>query len=347
MRRLSNRLTDKFGRDGMAGFTLIELLVVISIIALLISILLPSLKRAREQAKITVCLAGLKGVATASLTYAADDPGEEATPVNYTQFLLTQMGGNTRYNTQVGAVCWGGKSGRGRGNGDTMFWGTKEGRGPAQRPLNSFIYKEGFTDYLHNGGAARKNWFADEKLDLGAFQCPADTGYMGREPGRWHYPEWKESGLSSYDHYGTSYAANILWIVGGDINPKYMASNSPYLRPVSRIPNPANTIYYEENCARFAFLSDPQPGNCEDTPLAGVLPGWHGKNWLFNVSFADGHASMTRMKGTQDPYLSGYPGCANPSVTCHNYWHCVILRGDGWQKDTLPSPPVATLVFRP
>ena len=51
------------------GFTLIELLVVISIISLLMSILLPSLSRARQQAKAAVCLANLKRLATAMVLY--------------------------------------------------------------------------------------------------------------------------------------------------------------------------------------------------------------------------------------------------------------------------------------
>jgi len=44
------------------GFTLIELLVVISVIAVLISILLPALKSSRETARRIQCLANLKGI---------------------------------------------------------------------------------------------------------------------------------------------------------------------------------------------------------------------------------------------------------------------------------------------
>ena len=61
------------------GFTLVELLVVIGIIAILISILLPVLNKAREQAKAIVCQANEKQILAAYLMYVTAHKG--ATPI--------------------------------------------------------------------------------------------------------------------------------------------------------------------------------------------------------------------------------------------------------------------------
>jgi prepilin-type N-terminal cleavage/methylation domain-containing protein len=52
------------------GFTLIELLVVIAIIALLLSIVVPAMRMAKEHAKRMICGTNLKSIGTAVVTYA-------------------------------------------------------------------------------------------------------------------------------------------------------------------------------------------------------------------------------------------------------------------------------------
>ena len=63
----------RIGMKKSFGFTLIELLVVISIIALLLSVILPALNKAKEAARRVVCSSNLTQLALANLTYAQEN----------------------------------------------------------------------------------------------------------------------------------------------------------------------------------------------------------------------------------------------------------------------------------
>ena len=66
----------RIDRDHGAAFTLVEMLVVITIIALLVSLLLPAIKRSRELAKRTLCAANLHNIHTGTILFAQDHDNE-------------------------------------------------------------------------------------------------------------------------------------------------------------------------------------------------------------------------------------------------------------------------------
>lgn len=313
----------------------------VSAVMLLFAMVQPSLHVARALSKQSVCIDRLHGIMTASAIYSDQDPMGITIPVN------AEIAEDAEY---LGAYEWGGKSGIGRPNwihADSPLgskYGTLAGFGPAARPLNNILYPHGFRDN-YNGHFDEAGALLDTQLDLPAYRCPADDG----PPDGGHCPTWVQNpGRMSYDHFGTSYTANVFMI--GSTGGGEMLSNSPYLRPYADVIDPARTIFYQENIGRWAWAAKTDPCGFImgiDVGPTGVIRGWHGKPWTYNLAFGDGHAGMRKI------YIEG---TRHDEIFAHHYqieqvfedpgeqgfYACVIVRGEGWQKDTLPAEPIPT-----
>ncbi|MCH8968715.1 MAG: prepilin-type N-terminal cleavage/methylation domain-containing protein [Planctomycetes bacterium] len=305
--------------DPKWGFTLVELLVVIAIIALLISILLPSLGRAREQAKSAKCIANLRDQLSAGYSYAQDDPSEYLVPL-HARFLTAPGGIDWTSGKYLSAArkAYGGKSGKhdyqevtssGLGGFDPITgyarYSTGNRMGPTTRPLNQYIYKGGMQELYGQDIQAMQS---DERLEFDAFKCPSDVGFVSGKDGAGATGNgiymgmyiWHKEDTSFYEAMGNSYATDSI-ILGNPGN--LVTTMGPWLRPYSQIPNVSKVTMLKETHGFYAsgWNGWYQPQNDPETYAMGN----HGIMRQHNVGFADGHAKPVKYEVRTDAVRSG------------------------------------------
>jgi prepilin-type N-terminal cleavage/methylation domain-containing protein len=156
-----------------AGFTLIELLVVVAIIALLISVLLPSLTRAREQAKRITCATNLSAILRGALIYAepnrgmlptepssASASGSRAGLSNYVGWVKYIEGPNTTIATLTYTSLYSAGVFTGSGSNPRQFYKLAMGGSKAYVSPKHFICPTALSTLKHQAGGAKLECYA-------------------------------------------------------------------------------------------------------------------------------------------------------------------------------------------
>ncbi len=245
------------------AFTLIELLVVISIIALLVSILMPALNRAKEQAKASVCLGNQKALISAWIMYQVDNDDK-------------LVGGIvSSYDSTANASYWGG----------ALDYPAKISW--AHAPLRSDLRNATKDDLISTDGLnCRKRgveygklWKYTKTHDV--YNCPGDRKFKNNPP----YDTFVSYAISA-----TMNGEEHTW--NGNIKP--YINNSQIKIPTEKM------VFIEENPIEQewlagSFVLDSTGSTTMPKLIWRDYPApWHIKK--ATVSFADGHAQTTDWK---------------------------------------------------
>jgi prepilin-type N-terminal cleavage/methylation domain-containing protein len=281
-----------------AAFTLIELLVVVAIIALLLSILLPSLSGAREQGKRAKCLSNLRSIGLSIHQYANDDPAEQTIPImrqmiqDVSTIGLTADGGYSLWRT-ANWFCWGGRSGQkvfkvsakgGYALAKDMPLDSSGGTpvlrpdyDATERPLNLYIVSGvGIEDQK------RMEWFS----------CPGDTGYPD-DARVDDSPQPYNALRPCYDTLGSSYRGSLSsfnFYPGGNKPSKAAFSCGIWGLRLSSLVDTGRVVLAGEPTF-FNMIGQDDGGD----PNSEVpMMGWHKRKMTDNLLFCDGSTRSTK-----------------------------------------------------
>jgi prepilin-type processing-associated H-X9-DG protein len=285
-------------RESTAGFTIIELLIVTTCVSLLLALFAPKLQAARERTRVVHCLANLRTLAAAAVAYSAEDNRNLVIPVHPTA--------NVNAEHDDGFFDFGG------GDGLEVAWsgsriGPNSSRNAVSRPLNRFL-----------------------SLDVPRtrlYQCPSDRIFNPSAD----YPNWavwtpvfREQ--SSHTVVGTSYWGNAVKSRSGED----WYSLGMFLRPLNRVPAPADTVLFMEMPMLFNLVV---VGQERIHVGSHGLSGWHSSEPDFNLAFVDGHAAQVRQEAA---WLGEYSDSETYEIR-----DTARLRFDCSPQPPIPDIPIA------
>lgn len=298
------------------AFTLIELLVVVAIIALLLTILLPSMQRAREQGKIAVCMSNLKQVGLGAVTYMQD--GYDAIPFALPFTYDPGSGGPIGCNL-ISEFIWGGGTpdknpgdwaATGLPGPDPLTYNTDVYLiPPKDRPMNRYFAPEVSWDRARDYRTQRPP--NKRPADIpGWFRCPSDSSAAVPLAGSGanNSIEFKTP-YTTWEYWGTSYASNWYWpyyytlsgepgvttsfgVAIGGYEPNQKGLGSEVMKGQLSGRWAAEFILFYENRLNYA-LEGARPRGYPNNRNKS-FPGWHGETDLHEAVFLDGHAAYRR-----------------------------------------------------
>jgi prepilin-type N-terminal cleavage/methylation domain-containing protein len=316
------------------AFTLIELLVVVAIIALLIAILLPTLSRAKEQARIAACMANLRSITQAAVSYCMD----KGNPVFAHRKPGIQGGyyiGEELQDFDMWTECiWGG------GVPDTRAGDWDESQGiynppqrpadvyviiPVHRPMNKYLDAEvTWSDPERRKGPPNPQARWLKPMDLpGYFKCPSDCTAALPYTGGANSINDADTPFQTWKWWGTSYPINTYWGYAHEergppnwVNYYHIldAEKGRKLINSKTDKGAAEFILFYENQFNYAAEGAVPRGYPVGAETKRVR-GWHKQENMHVGGFLDGHVS-------------------------YRYFDTTYINGPGWT--TWPNPPWST-----